>query len=210
MTIPANDLSWAINVIYDIGDNVELVQSAERDNIRYFLTCLSPLVSRTGITAPVRKACLVLWPLLGGNTCDPTYVRYWRELRQEGWSGDDLHAALKEKGVRFHKREPAKPILQPDGSWKYPVQIEEAEEFINRSIATPSKEDIMKAFETISYVYGNNITTLTQEQLIAYIKKAEGEKTALDGVKTPSKKIKAMQADLDTAIAKMVEALDAL
>ena len=106
--------------------------------------------------------------------------------------------------------EPPKPVLQPDGTWKYPPQAEEAEEFINRSIATPSEETSMKAFETISYVYGNNITTLTQEQLIGYIKKAEGEKTALDGVKTPSKKIKAMQADLDAAIAKMVEALDAL
>lgn len=163
MTISKTDLDWAAGLVYKCGDKLELISAAKKNNIKQFLHYLAPMVAGSEVRSPVRKACLVLWPNMEGNVCEPTFDRYFQELFNDGWSGNEVNQALKARGVKF-----------PDPS----PQFEEVEEFINRSIATPSKEEIMKAFETISYVYGNNITTMTQEQLLSAIKKAEGEKEA--------------------------------
>lgn len=72
------------------------------------------------------------------------------------------------------------------------------------------KEKIMsnKAFQTINYVYGRDITTLNINELLSYIKQAKREKTNLLEAGVESKTIDGMVAELDVAIAKMTEALD--
>ena len=75
-----------------------------------------------------------------------------------------------------------------------------------------SKGNIMstKAYQSITtnYVYGVDITTMNDQQLIAAIKRAKTEKNTLSDV-SESKKVQGMMKDIDDAIVKMTEALDA-
>ena len=64
------------------------------------------------------------------------------------------------------------------------------------------------AFETVHYVYGTDVATMSDEQLIEAIKQVEGEIAKLDVVKTASKKIDAKKAELKDMLAKIVETLD--
>lgn len=78
----------------------------------------------------------------------------------------------------------------------------------------PEKEITMAAnnntpFETIHFVYGADVGCMNEEQLIAGIKRAEGEIAQLGTVKAASKKLAAKKEELEAAIAKMVEILDA-
>lgn len=78
----------------------------------------------------------------------------------------------------------------------------------------PKKEITMAAnnntpFETIHFVYGADVGCMNEEQLIAGIKRAEGEIAQLGTVKAASKKLAAKKEELEAAIAKMVEVLDA-
>lgn len=75
----------------------------------------------------------------------------------------------------------------------------------------PTEGTIMsnKAFQTINYVYGRDITTLTIQELLASIKQAKKEKMNLLDADVKSKTIDGMVAELDAAIGKMTEALDA-
>lgn len=86
------------------------------------------------------------------------------------------------------------------------------------SVPTPSqpettKEPIMAnastPFEVITFVYGSDVKSMSEEQLIDSIKRAEADIAKLNVVKTASKKLEAKKAELQAAIDKMVEALDA-
>lgn len=81
-------------------------------------------------------------------------------------------------------------------------------------VSQPEKEITMAAnnttpFETINFVYGADVGCMNEEQLIAGIKRAEGEIAQLGTVKAASKKLAAKKEELEAAIAKMVEVLDA-
>ena len=64
------------------------------------------------------------------------------------------------------------------------------------------------AFETVHYVYGTDVATMSDEQLIEAIKQVEGEIAKLDVVETESKKIAAKKTELKDMLAKIVETLD--
>lgn len=73
------------------------------------------------------------------------------------------------------------------------------------SLTSPSAP----AFETKHFVYGQNISTLSADQLITSIKRIEREIADLRAVKTSSIKITKMIEDLTSMLAKTVEHLDA-
>jgi hypothetical protein len=63
-------------------------------------------------------------------------------------------------------------------------------------------------FKTVTYINNNDVMTLTDEQLITYIKAIEREIADLKSVATKSKKIEAKIADAEATLAKVVEVLD--
>ena len=76
------------------------------------------------------------------------------------------------------------------------------------------KEEIMSTkpvvpFETVHFVYGTDVTTMSEDQLIDAIKQVENEIAKLDVVKTKSKKIDTRKNELGEMLAKIVETLDA-
>lgn len=78
---------------------------------------------------------------------------------------------------------------------------------------TTEKEETMSTkpvvpFETVHYVYGTDVATMTDDQLVEAIKQVEAEIAKLDVVKTQSKKIDAKKAELKDMLAKIVETLD--
>lgn len=104
-------------------------------------------------------------------------------------SGEDKRVSCMYSSVPFK-------VFQPEVS-----QPEPEKEIIMANTNTP--------FETINFTYGVDISTMTEDQLIANIKRAEGEIAQLGTVKAASKKLATKKADLEVAIAKMVEVLDA-
>lgn len=75
---------------------------------------------------------------------------------------------------------------------------------------TDSKESGMnkKVFEVKSYVFGQDVTTMSDDQLVAAIKTVEAEIDDLKGIKTKSKKIDARIKDLEAGLKSIVETLD--
>lgn len=63
-------------------------------------------------------------------------------------------------------------------------------------------------FETKHYIYGKNVADMTPAELIQAVKTIEKEIADLEQVKTKSKKIAAMIADLKKALDDVVEHLD--
>lgn len=66
-----------------------------------------------------------------------------------------------------------------------------------------------KPFETINYVYGNDVSKMSEEDLLNAIRKAEKDLAEYDNIKTLSKKVEQRKAEIQEAISKMVEILDA-
>jgi len=172
-----------------------------------------------GVEMPLKLMALLLWLSMGGAEEDFMKVMLNKPVYPRELLEDYLCELYRNTGGKINI-----PLdLQKDGRYKFSgfgacLSTAEYGDYIVSSTEStpqtcktqpPSKEDTMKAFETIDYVYGNNVKEMTDQQLIAALKKAEGERDALGTVKTPSKKIKALQADWDKAIAKIVEALDA-
>lgn len=75
---------------------------------------------------------------------------------------------------------------------------------------TNSKESGMnkKVFEVKSYVFGQDVSTMSDDQLVAAIKTVEAEIDDLKGIKTKSKKIDARIKDLEAGLKSIVETLD--
>jgi hypothetical protein len=181
----------------------------------------------------VNKVTILSWKRLGGDVMYKSYSDLFHIHEAFGWQAQKVRdwfmmqeqKEAKEPSVKawsnvlIHKGN----MLINNGdfnasSWNSgPVDDASAYAFLQLSGSTPQtctiqplqKENTMKAIETITYVYGNNVTEMTDQQLIAAIKKAEGERDALNAVKTVSKKVKALQAEWDAAISDMVEILDA-
>lgn len=65
-----------------------------------------------------------------------------------------------------------------------------------------------KPFETYHFSYGNQVSKLSDQNLIDCIKNAEGELESLRTIKAKSATIKGLKASLKTAIANLVQALD--
>lgn len=65
-----------------------------------------------------------------------------------------------------------------------------------------------KVFEVKSYVFGQDVTTMSDDQLVAAIKTVEAEIDDLKGIKTKSKKIDARIKDLEAGLKSIVETLD--
>lgn len=64
------------------------------------------------------------------------------------------------------------------------------------------------AFETRHYVYGRDVTSMSEPELISAIRSVEAEIGSLQTVKTKSKKIQAKIAELETMLAQIVAVLD--
>lgn len=76
---------------------------------------------------------------------------------------------------------------------------------------TNQKETIMSnsvAFETKSYIFGTDASSMNEDQLIESIKKVEKEIENLKSVKTKSKKIESKIANLEKMLVSIVEILD--
>ena len=75
--------------------------------------------------------------------------------------------------------------------------------------ATACIATMAPAFETKSYIFGNDVKNMTEEALIHAIKRVEEQIADLKAVKTKSKKIAANVAKLEEALASIVAELDA-
>lgn len=64
------------------------------------------------------------------------------------------------------------------------------------------------AFETRHLVYGLNVDSLTESELISAVKQVEGEIADLKAVKTKSSRITAKVKELEEMLTKIVEVLD--
>lgn len=80
----------------------------------------------------------------------------------------------------------------------------------SHSLPTSEKETVMSniAFETKTYVFGTDVATMSEEQLIDSIKKVEKEIDNLKQVKTSSKKIESKIATLESMLTSIVTVLD--
>lgn len=65
------------------------------------------------------------------------------------------------------------------------------------------------AFDTRHYVFGQDVSNMTEDQLVGAIKRIEAEIADLKSVKTKSAKLAAKVKDLEAMLAKVVEVLDA-
>lgn len=63
--------------------------------------------------------------------------------------------------------------------------------------------------KTVTYIFGRAVGDMSTQALIDAVKQVEAEIAALSSVKTKSAKIETMIADLNTALAEIVKALDA-
>lgn len=79
-----------------------------------------------------------------------------------------------------------------------------------QSTETPEETNMSNqiTFKTVTYINNNDVMTLSDEQLITYIKAIEREIADLKSVATKSKKIEAKIADAEATLAKVVEVLD--
>jgi hypothetical protein len=79
-----------------------------------------------------------------------------------------------------------------------------------QSTETPEETNMSNqiTFKTVTYINNNDVMTLTDEQLITYIKAIEREIADLKSVATKSKKIEAKIADAEATLTKVVEVLD--
>ncbi|MBX9922240.1 MAG: hypothetical protein K2Y33_20805 [Mycolicibacterium frederiksbergense] len=73
----------------------------------------------------------------------------------------------------------------------------------------PPVNQTTTAFETKHYVFGQDVSNMTEGQLTDAIKRIENEIADLKTVKTKSTKITAKIAELNAMLAKVVEVLDA-
>jgi hypothetical protein len=79
-----------------------------------------------------------------------------------------------------------------------------------QSTETPEETNMSNqiTFKTVTYINNNDVLSLTDEQLITYIKAIEREIADLKSVATKSKKIEAKIAEAEATLAKVVEVLD--
>lgn len=78
--------------------------------------------------------------------------------------------------------------------------------------AQPESTEIMntsKATQTVNYVYGRDVTTMSTQDLINAAVRVKGEIKALADTDVRSTKIESMIADLQTSLATITTALDA-
>lgn len=92
---------------------------------------------------------------------------------------------------------------QGDADEKLPAQNETNHE------KEPNMNMSQPAFETKSYIYGQDVSRMTEPELISAIKVVETEIAKLQEIKTKSKKIQANIEALQGSLTKIVEALDA-
>jgi hypothetical protein len=87
----------------------------------------------------------------------------------------------------------------------------DVEEKLNAAIEETKEKNTMNniPFITKNYVFGQDVSVMTEDQLIASIKKVEAEIANLEAVKTKSKKIEQLIKDAKDGLAKIVEVLDA-
>ena len=161
---------------------------AERNNFHQFRT----LVERS--TRELRRGLndvpsAVEWAYI--------YIEMWH--RMGGYHPDDTDGewgAYDSAKYCHNKR-----LVTEAMAAKQPTQSTETTEEINMS------QQI--TFKNVTYINNNDVTALTDEQLIGFIKAIEREIADLKGVTTKSKKIEAKIADAEATLAKVVEVLDA-
>ena len=80
---------------------------------------------------------------------------------------------------------------------------------MNDNYAKAGYTTMAPAFETKSYIFGNEVKNMTEEALIGAIKRVEEQIADLKAVKTKSTKIAANVAKLQEQLASIVAELDA-
>lgn len=88
------------------------------------------------------------------------------------------------------------------------VNYDEAKKNVFKSIQPKETTMSAKPVETITYIYGQPVKSLTEDELIGAIKRMEGEIAEYAKVKAKSTKIDSRVKDLETAIETATAALD--
>ena len=125
------------------------------------------------------------------------YGHSWAEIRNQIGAGELRNHMTKLIDERINERNNATlatETLQP---------IQQGETPVNQTTQA------VPAFETKHYVFGQDVSNMTEGQLVDAIKRIENEIADLKTVKTKSTKITAKIAELNAMLAKVVEVLDA-
>lgn len=126
------------------------------------------------------------------------YGYSWAEVRNEiSGAGELRNHMTKLIDERIDERNNVTPATETP----QPIQQEEAP--VNQTTQA------VPAFETKHYVFGQDVSNMTEGQLVDAIKRIENEIADLKTVKTKSTKITAKIAELNVMLAKVVEVLDA-
>jgi len=156
---------------------------------------------------------LEMWKRLGG-ACSAYGFSSDSNMAEFNFQLERLQAAgycYTTTGVR--KRQDSNPCVEISLGAPQPCQLNPEGELPmndNYSKAYPTGTvTLAPAFETKSYIFGNDVKNMTEEGLISAIKRVEEQIADLKAVKTKSKKIAANVAKLEEALASIVAELDA-
>lgn len=138
------------------------------------------------------------------------YPDQWRELNRaiEAW-GQMPKKAESAKRMMLSMNEFFEEISEQIETATH--TLAEVGEAFNNAVQETKEINAMSniPFTTKNYVFGQDVANMTEEQLIAALKKVEGEIANLKGIGAKSKKIEQMIKDAEAGLAKIVEVLDA-
>jgi hypothetical protein len=154
---------------------------------------------------------LELWKRLGGSVIPGNFF-HSNDYAEFNYQLDRLNEAgycLTYRGVE--KRQDKNPCAEISLGESQPctLQIPEGEDSMNDNYAKAGYTTMAPAFETKSYIFGNEVKNMTEEALIGAIKRVEEQIADLKAVKTKSTKIAANVAKLQEQLASIVAELDA-
>lgn len=160
---------------------------------------------------PLRKLYCSLWLKLGGDPCAEQQVRYEQVLL------DSERGCRHQPFTEWYKtfRAEATSSTSLTGYMQPPEPEEDLAKmaFFYEQPATSKRDSTMNfnapAFKTVHYIYGVDVSTMSESDLILALKKVEEAMDDLGKIRTSSKKIATLKAELDVMLGKIVEALDA-
>ena len=108
-----------------------------------------------------------------------------------------------------HYREEFSGYVGKDLLEQIDEHIANAQTYLNNvEIKLQESINMNKPFVTTQYVFGQDVSKLTNEEFIAAIKRIEGDIEKLSSIKVESKKVAKQIADLQADLALIVEAYD--
>lgn len=154
-----------------------------------------------------------MWKRLGGScsACGFSHSNNYAEFKYQLDRLNEAGYCLTHRGVE--KRQDKNPCAKISLGESQPctLQIPEGEDSMNDNYTTgkiTNPVQMAPAFETKNYIFGNEVSGMSEDALISAIKRVEEQIADLKAVKTKSTKIAANIAKLQDQLASIVAELD--